>query len=608
MIVKMQKYAFMVYHKEYDAFLSTLRELGVVHVKETKPAATDAGLQEIAADRKRIRSAMHSLNRINEGSGQSPQPLPPERRIDREEGMRLVKSVEELQEKQLQLQAEHQSLSKEIAYMEIWGDFSYERLNRLKQAGYTVTFFACSSSKYDPRWEEEYHAIPINHFQSATYFITITKEGTVIDIDADRPRMPDRGLSRLLTQRDCLLENIAQLDRQLQQLAAADYNTLAEVDRQLQNDFNLANVIVQTDRQADDKLMFLEGWTTEEHTAALEEALDRQGYFFCRQAIEEGDQVPVKLKNGRFSRLYEPLTRMYSLPHYTELDPTPLLAPFFMLFFGLCFGDGGYGLLMLLACTLLKRKVNADYRPYLSLFQWLGGMTLTVGALTGSFFGISLIDVEAFKSVKDYFLDSNNLMTLAIVIGLIHIIFGKAVAAYKTKRQKGLKHSLAPFGWVFTITALIVVYGLPVMDVHLPQPVVYTCYGVAVAGLLPALFYNAPGKSIFLNFGSGLWYTYNMASGLLGDTLSYIRLFAIGLTGSILGGVFNSLAMEMTSGLSIVPRLVAMLLILLVGHSINFALCTISSLVHPLRLIFVEYFKNSEYEGGGKEYLPFRKI
>ena len=114
-------------------------------------------------------------------------------------------------------------------------------------------------------------------------------------------------------------------------------------------------------------------------------------------------------------------------------------------------------------------------------------------------------------------------------------------------------------------------------------------------------------KNIFLNFGTGLWNTYNMASGLLGDTLSYIRLFAIGLTGAILGGVFNQLAVDMTEGMNIVLRAVCMLLILLIGHSINIGLCTISSLVHPLRLIFVEYYKNAEFEGGGKEYTPFKK-
>ena len=210
--------------------------------------------------------------------------------------------------------------------------------------------------------------------------------------------------------------------------------------------------------------------------------------------------------------------------------------------------------------------------------------------------------------VKDYFVTSDNLMTFSIVIGLVQIIFGKCVAAYKTKLQKGTKYCIAPFAWVFVIVSLAVALGLPMLDLKLPTAVVNACFGIAGLGLVVAFLYNSPGKNIFLNFGTGLWNTYNMASGLLGDTLSYIRLFAIGLTGSILGGVFNTLAITMTEGMNVVLRVICMLLILLLGHAINIALCTISSLVHPLRLIFVEYYKNAEFEGGGKAYDPFRKI
>ena len=109
-----------------------------------------------------------------------------------------------------------------------------------------------------------------------------------------------------------------------------------------------------------------------------------------------------------------------------------------------------------------------------------------------------------------------------------------------------------------------------------------------------------------MNFGSGLWDTYGMATGLLGDLLSYIRLFALGLTGGVLGGVFNALAIDLTADMSWAIRWLPMLIILLLGHGINFALCMISSLVHPMRLTFVEFFKNADFEGGGKEYSPFR--
>ncbi len=605
MIVKMSKYAFMVFHKEYDTFLSTLRDLGVVHIKETNSVMDNERLQELLAERKQINTLMRYFKNLH--AAEKDVKFAPARELTKEEGLKLVRKIEELQDKKAQLIASKQSIEKDLAYMEIWGEFSYQNINRLKRAGYDVTFFTCPTAKYEPEWGVLYNAILINNFQSVTYFITITKEGTLIDIDAERPKMPVQGLAKLRARLDQRTKDIQNVEDELKHRAVGDYKTLEEFDKNLQDEFNLSNALVQTDRQAGDKLMLLEGWVPTENAPALEHELDKQGYFFQQLEIEDGDKVPIKLRNNKFSKLYEPITKMFSLPNYGELDPTPLFAPFFMLFFGLCFGDGGYGLLVMIACTILKKKVNPDFKPYLTLFQYLGFAALLVGTCTGSFFGVALADIPALSKIKNYFVNSDNLMTFSIVIGLVQIIFGKCVAAYKIKIQKGTKHSIAPFAWVFVIISLALAFGLPMLNVHLPNAVVMVCYGIAILGLVIAYLYNTPGKNVFLNFGTGLWNTYNMASGLLGDTLSYIRLFAIGLTGSILGGVFNTLAVTMTDGMNIVARAICMLLILLVGHSINIALCTISSLVHPLRLIFVEYYKNAEFEGGGKAYEPFRK-
>ena len=605
MIVKMSKYAFMVYHREYDAFLTTLRELGVVHVKETNSVLDNAELQALLAERKQVSTAIRYCKNLNSQTKEVT--VAPARGLTKAEGLKLVGKLEEMQEKQAQLQAAKVSLEKDIAYMDIWGEFSYANIRRLKKAGFDVTFFSCPTSKYEPKWGEEYNAFLVNNFQSVTYFVTVTKTGTPIDIDAERPKMPDRGLAKLHLAMEQLLDNIKVLNNQLKEYAAEQYNTLVELEKNIQNEFNLSNTLVQTDREAGDKLMLLEGFVPTEEAPAMEVALEKEGYYFQELDIQDGDRVPIKLKNNKFNRLYEPITKMFSLPNYTEFDPTPLFAPFFMLFFGLCFGDGGYGLLVLLACSFFKRKVNPDFKPYLTLFQYLGLAAIIVGTCTGSFFGIALADVPALSKVKDYFVSSDNLMAFSIVIGLVQIIFGKTVAAFKMKAQKGVKYSIAPFAWVFVITALALAFGLPMLNLQLPETVKTVFIGIAVIGLVVAYLYNSPGKNIFLNFGTGLWNTYNMASGLLGDTLSYIRLFAIGLTGAILGGVFNQLAVDMTEGMNIVLRAVCMLLILLVGHAINIGLCTISSLVHPLRLIFVEYYKNAEFEGGGKEYRPFKK-
>ncbi|UBD76344.1 ATPase [Parabacteroides goldsteinii] len=605
MIVKMSKYAFMVYHREYDTFLAQLRELGVVHVKENKSILDNAELQDILAIRKRVNLLMRFFKNLNSQSKDVQ--LAPARELDKKAGMKLVQKIEGLQDKKVQLQSVKASLEKDIAYMEIWGDFSWANFNRLKKAGYDITFWTCPTAKYEPKWGDEYNAVLINNFQSVTYFLTITKVGTPIDIDAERPKMPDRGLQKLNARLDLLQQEMKALDAEMKKLAASDYNTLDLFDKNLQNEFNLSNVLVQTDRQAGEKLMLLEGWVPTEKARAMEEALEKDNYFYQAQEIEEGDKVPILLKNGKFAKLYEPITRMFSLPNYGEFDPTPFFAPFFMLFFGLCFGDGGYGLLVMIVCTILKRKVNPDFKPFLSLFQYLGLAALIVGTCTGSFFGIALVDIPAFASVKDYFVSSDNLMTFSIIIGLVQILFGKTIAALKIMSQKGKKYGIAPLAWVFIILALCLVFGLPMLNVQLPEMVKNVFLVIAGLGLLVAFLYNTPGKNIFLNFGTGLWNTYNMASGLLGDTLSYIRLFAIGLTGAILGGVFNSLAVDMTEGLNVVLRVICMLLILLVGHAINIGLCTISSLVHPLRLIFVEYYKNAEFEGGGKAYEPFKK-
>lgn len=606
MIIKMRKYAFMVYHKEYDQFLSRLRDLEVVHIKEGKSIADHAELQQLLSERSQVSAMKRELQRIN-SKNKEVELSAAAHIVDKEQGFKLIEKLGGLLENKVDLKAERQSLLKDISYMELWGDFSYTTVQKLKKAGYDVTFYSCPTSRFEPKWTEKYNAILINNVQSITYFITITKEGTMIDIDAEFCQMPVYGLSKLQTRYKQLEDKSKLLDKKIEQEVASNYNTLDAFDKLLQDEFNLMNVVVQTDRQADEKLMLIEGWVADDKADILEKKLNEQNYIFQEIAIEANDKVPIQLKNNKYSRLFEPITEMYSLPHYGELDPTPFLAPFFMLFFGLCFGDGGYGLIILLLCTFFKRKVSPGMRPVLSLFQWLGGMTIVIGALTGSFFGIALVDIQAFQSIKEYFLSSDTLMILSIIIGIIHILYGKIIGAYKTKKQNGFKYSLASFAWVFVIASTVCVLGLPSLDIHLPSVVSYALYGIAGISFLVVLFYNTPGKNIFLNFGTGLWNTYNTVFGLLGDVLSYIRLFAVGLTGSILGGVFNTLAISMTESMPPAARFIVMLLILLVGHGLNFGLCMISSLVHPVRLVFVEYFKNSEFEGGGKKYLPFKK-
>lgn len=598
----------MVYHKEYEDFLLKLREQGVVHIKENDEKANTPEMQEILQQRKRIDIILKQLQAINSAS-EKELALAEGKQVALADGFKIVDEIEKLYARKNELQTRIATLDKDMeSFSSIWGDFSYELLKKIETAGYIVQFFSCPVAEYNPEWENAYDAIRIQTIQTLCFFITITPKGVVVDVNAEQAKLPTKDLKGLSDEKMQLTKELADCEKRLQEMAVGEYNTLVGLDKQLQNEFNLSHVRTQTASEVENKLMLLEGWVPDEKVETLEQALDQGGYFYRKQAIEENDQVPIELKNNRFVKLYEPICRMFSLPNYREFDPTPFFAPFFMLFFGMCFADAGYGLLMVVVCTIMKKKVNPDYRPYLSLFQYLGSAAFVVGILTGTFFGVELVKVPIFQSVKEYFITSDNLMTISLAIGLFHILFGKSVAALKRMHQKGIKYGIAPFAWVFVITVGVLLFVLPRMNITLSETCTNILYGIAGISLLLALFYNSPGKNIFLNFGTGIWNMYNLASGLIGDTLSYIRLFAIGLTGAILGGVFNSLAISMTEGLSIVPRIIFMTLILLFGHSLNFGLSTISSLVHPLRLIFVEYYKNAEFEGGGEAYNPFKKI
>lgn len=405
-----------------------------------------------------------------------------------------------------------------------------------------------------------------------------------------------------------LEERKTKLQQQLLTLAAHT-ESLEQYQASLTDKYNMSNALLQGSHLFDDALVVLEGYIPAEKAPELTAALDAEGYAYTELEITDEDKVPVQLKNNFFVRTFEPIVKLFSLPNYHELDPTPFVAPFFMLFFAMCFGDAGYGLLLLLVCTYFKRKMSDGVKPFLTLFQWLGGAATVVGFFSGSFFGVELAKIEALASLRSIFLSTDHLMVLSIAIGLVQIILAKFIGAYKVKIQRGMKYALSPFAWATFIVIMVAIFaiGLPALAPKVPGFVNYILYALAGICAVIMLFFNSPGKNIVLNVGSSLWTAYNTASGLLGDTLSYIRLFAIGLTGAILGSVFNTLAFTMSEGMPIYARWIVVLFILLLGHGINFGLAMIGSLVHPIRLIFVEYFNNSDFEGGGEAYAPLKK-
>lgn len=614
MITKMRKYSFLIYHRLYLDFLDKIRELGVLHVIEKAEGfSEDEGLNRKMQLSSALKSALAELKKnIPENAHLAD--------TDKDaDGNTLLADVESAFNKLESLTLDLHNSQRELERISVWGDFSVQRLKALQDAGHELRFYNCNLRKYNPEWSALYNAFEINTIGPVIYFVTVNKPGTVIDIDADPMKMPEKNAQEMSEAITLMQSQIEIAKNEITDLAIKKYQSLEYYYKVVMSEIDFSRVVLNTRSEVENKVMLLEGFCPDEVEASLKDYLDKSGVFYEVTDPDISENIPIKLKNNAFSRLFEPITRLYSLPNYSELDPTPLFAPFFMLFFGLCLGDGGYGLLILFATTLMKRKAKPEMKGFITLGQYLGLMTVVVGVLTGSFMGISLDQVEWkwLSGVKHYFITQDNfgdkfggyspLMVIALIIGIVQILFGMVVNAIKIQMQHGFKHAMNHYAWVMLIITSALTYFLS--SKQLAPFYIYVLYGIIALCALCILFYNSPGKNVFINFGAALWNTYNMITGLLGDTLSYIRLFALGLTGSILGGVFNMLAIDMTADIAFAPgRWLAMLLILLVGHSINFALSIIGAFVHPLRLTFVEYYKNSGFEGGGKEYKPFKKV
>jgi V/A-type H+-transporting ATPase subunit I len=451
MIVPMKKYSFLVYHAVYVDFLENLRDIGVVDVveKQTGHVEEHSELYGKLEERKRINELTKLLKkRLPEGV----EPTPADTKARRED---LLNRLESILEEQTQLETKEQALKREINNLSVWGDFDPQRLEQLREAGCRLDFYFCPRSGFKPEWEEQHRALKIADSGNAVYFITFSFDGQQPQIDAEHLRWPQKSLSELQLEVSALKARRLELEDQLKTEALNQYQTLLYQDKLLSDQFNFSKVLIGTEKAAGDKIMILEGFVPCDREDKLKDLLSREGIYYRAEQPSSEDKIPVLLKNNRFARLFEPITRMYSLPNYGELDLTPLLAPFFMLFFGLCLGDGGYGLLIMVAATLIKPKLDKDKKLFATLAQILGFSTVVVGILTGSFFGVSLetLEWQWLKGVKQYFLTENNfgamfggyhpLMILALVIGVVQILYAMVIQVVKISIQIGFKYAMA---------------------------------------------------------------------------------------------------------------------------------------------------------------------
>ncbi|HOA97362.1 MAG TPA: V-type ATP synthase subunit I [Acetivibrio saccincola] len=352
---------------------------------------------------------------------------------------------------------------------------------------------------------------------------------------------------------------------------------------------------------------FLQGWVPETSANQVKEVIEKK--FDCFLEITEAgedEDFPILLVNKDFASSVESITEMYSLPNRNEVDPNAITAPFFVLFFGLMLGDGGYGLIMAAVSifVLLKFKLEEDTKKFMKLMMYCGFATMLWGALLGGWFGIEALGKTAlWFNLTD---EPQKMLSFSLLFGVIHIYAGLGVKAYNLYRQKKyLDIIFDVFFWyvMFTGFALFLLPYIPIVDKEAVTGLVRLGkYLLVIGAVLLILTQGRHNKNIIGKIIGGVSSLYDLI-GFLSDLLSYSRLLALGLASSVIAAIVNQLALMM--GFSNILKVVFVVAVLIFGHLFNFAINALGAYVHSSRLQYIEFF-GKFYEGGGTAFEPLK--
>ncbi|MFH0919723.1 MAG: hypothetical protein V1913_05125 [Fibrobacterota bacterium] len=631
MITRMRRLSIILHHAGKEHFLAGLQQLGAVHVTAESADAAPHLEAEFAGQRE----LLSVLDRIKT------MPASPSGASPAFRAAETVARFTDLDKKSEALALERARLEKERRLTLPWGGFDPDTIRALKSRGLSIRLFETVPKRFKSL------ALPVNalyilsNAPDRVRFALIERKAPVpvpLDetplpaspvsaVDAELLRL-DREQAEACLAMEALAAGVPALEREaVARAEALDYQRVR------------AGLTVR----ADGRLLLLSGYCPASREQALRAFL--LGHV-CHAEFSDplpGDRVPVELVNNAFARLFEPITRIFSLPDYHEYDPTPFFAPFFTLFVGLCIGDVGYGGVVLLAGLIASFRAPERFRPVFRLMTMLGGASIVCGVLLNGFFGHAIFGGPGIPAGSAYFASGAQLfsplssvqkgaetffpaMNLAIVLGFLQVLLGMVLRAVSKIRNRGWVFGIQPLSY------LVIILGGLVWGAHtdfmrlgiggfsvgafavgpwllmIPKS---AAQAVTIAGLLLFLLFNNPDKRLVMRVSLlGAWEFYGFATGLLGDILSYLRLFILGLSGGLLGGVFNYIAFLPVTENGVIhwntPLIAVSILLLLTGHALNFCLMLIGSFVHPLRLTFVEFYKNLDFKGGGAGYSPFR--
>ena len=599
MIEKMTRYNFLLPGGEESAFLARLGELGVVDItRSVKPV--DEKSAAMLQEAEKIRETAGWLSR-QDFDGVDPVASAP---VETD----AVAGIHALKDRLDGLKDRLAAARKDLQARLPWGQYDPAVLEELEARGYTVRYYSIARKKFDAGWAAEVPLQVVFEDAGKVWFVTISDDPEYTFPIPELPR-PAGTAAEAKAEIARLEADLADVKGRLLGMKSA----LPELERRnagLLADLDLYLAEKGSESAVEGYVSLLEGFAPSADDARLAAEFDKMDVLWYKADARTEDNPPIKLTGNRFTRMFSMLTDMYGRPAYNGFDPTPYISVFFLLFFAFCMGDAGYGiLLMLVGLALKKVKSFAGMSP---LVVTLGAATTVIGLLFHTFFSMDMLEWTCIPDgVKRFMLPAkiagyDGTMILAIIVGIVHLCLALVLKTYYATKNRGFLNVLGVWGWTLLIVGGVIVGGIALtgaLDAKATKWIVIALGAVSAAGIF---LLNDLHRNPLKNIGSGLWETYNMVTGLLGDVLSYLRLYALGLAGSMLGFAFNSIGQMVLGDRSSVMLWIPFLVIVIVGHTLNLVMAALGAFVHPLRLNFLEFFKNSGYEVSPRKYNPLK--
>lgn len=596
---RMLKIELLLPQSALESSLEALRETALLHLENFEPER-----QSPSADLEQLEKVLQLLPAHAKAAASADDAL---------STSELIGEIQDNQKGREKLAQEAERCTKELAHYERWGEIAAHQREALAQRGLHLALCESPLRNFQAyTFDESLSVLPVAQANGRIYFAVFGAEEALASLSFERQEIPALTRTELSAKLEQIKSQQAALNERLLILAAQrprlEKQCLAarEADQ-----FRHARQIFH--HSENHSQCYWRAWLPAEKLGELKSSLDSLALAYRIVEPQKGDPVPIALEHGAYSGLFAPIMRIFQLPHYFEFDLTPLIAVFYPILFAYCLGDAGYGAILVLLSAYFYWAGAKAQRRLAILGLILGFATALMGLIkSGSLFGLPLsLDSDqpllAFLAQavvipddSDYFFNAFN---VALLIGVFQILVALVVALVKTWRFEGFKASLSHWGKLFIVISAVALFMKDSLGLGLQGQ--KALYASLAGGVLLVMFFHDLGLSLVPRLGSSILPLFFIFTGLLGDVLSYVRLFALGVTSAVLGLVVNRIAMDMLGEWYSWLWVGAFLVF---GHSLNLALAGLGSFIHPLRLTFVEFYNNAQFEGGGKEYRAFKKI